>query len=104
MVIIDSQKCIGCGLCATDCFSHNLKLAGGKMTVKRACMECGHCVALCPAQAVTISDYPAEPLYDYDPKSMHLDPTNLLRFIQFRRSCRDFRPQRVVRPNRVERD
>lgn len=97
MVIIDPQRCIGCGLCATDCFSRNLKLADGKMTVKRACMECGHCVALCPVRAVTISDDPDEPLYDYDPKTMTLDPDNLLRFIQFRRSCRDFRPQPVER-------
>jgi nitroreductase/NAD-dependent dihydropyrimidine dehydrogenase PreA subunit len=97
MVIIDPQKCIGCGLCASDCFSHNLKRADGKMAVRHNCMECGHCVALCPTGAVTISDYPDEPLYDYAPAVMALDPNNLLRAMQFRRSCRDFQPRPVER-------
>ena len=58
-------------------------------------MDCGHCVAICPTGAVSISDYPPQPLYDYDPKLMNIDPTNLLRFIQFRRSCRRFQDRPV---------
>ncbi|MDD3165250.1 MAG: nitroreductase family protein [Oscillospiraceae bacterium] len=97
MVIIDSAKCIGCGQCAPDCFNHNLKPVGGKMTVKRACMECGHCIAICPTEAISLDDYPAQPLYPYDPAAMQIAPENLLRFIQFRRSCRRFVDRKVER-------
>ena len=47
MVIFDHEKCIGCGLCAADCFPKAIKIEDKKayFMEDRNCMECGHCIA-----------------------------------------------------------
>lgn len=51
-IIIDKEKCIGCGLCVKDCVASAIKLEGGKAEVFKDCIECGHCFAVCPQNAV----------------------------------------------------
>lgn len=94
MVSIDQEKCIGCGLCVKDCFFGVLQITDGKAAVSGDCFGCGHCVALCPANAVSMPDYPMEEVREYD-KSCKMDPENLLHFMQFRRSVRQFKKEPV---------
>lgn len=94
MVSIDQEKCIGCGLCVKDCFFGVLQITDGKAAVSGDCFGCGHCVALCPANAVSMPDYPMEEVREYD-ESCRMDPENLLHFMQFRRSVRQFKKEPV---------
>lgn len=94
MVSIDPKKCIGCGLCVKDCFFGVLSLKEGKAAVSADCFHCGHCVAVCPQNAVTMPDYPMEEVREYE-ESCAMNPENLLRFMQFRRSVRQFRKEPV---------
>ena len=34
MIVIDEQKCVGCGQCVADCVFHNLTVAQGKAHVR----------------------------------------------------------------------
>ena len=52
MIIIEKEKCIGCGLCAGDCLARVIMLKDGKAEIVNDCFRCGHCVAICPAGAV----------------------------------------------------
>ena len=57
-ILINEEKCIGCGLCVTDCPSSFLYLENGKAcTNTGGCLECGHCYAICPQGAVTMTNY-----------------------------------------------
>ena len=94
MVSIDREKCIGCGLCVKDCFFGVLSVKDGKAEVSGDCFNCGHCVSICPANAVTMPDYPMEEIREYD-ESCKMDAENLLHFMQFRRSVRQFRKESV---------
>ena len=94
MVSIDQNKCIGCGMCVKDCFFQALSLKEGKAEVSADCFHCGHCVSVCPANAVTIPDYPMEEVREFD-ESCNMDAENLLHFMQFRRSVRQFRGEPV---------
>ena len=48
-IIIDKEKCIGCGKCVKDCVSEKLGLIDGKAVFKyERCIQCGHCFAICP--------------------------------------------------------
>lgn len=91
MVNIDKKKCIGCGMCVKDCFPDNLFLNEGKAEVKGRCMQCGHCIAVCPVNAVTISDYPMEEVKEYSKEEFSFSSDNLLNFIKFRRSIRHYK-------------
>ena len=88
MVIIDKEKCIGCGKCITDCVARNLEFVDNKANVKGACLQCGHCVAICKSDAVTIPEYDMDDveIVDLDNK---INPNLLLKCIKSRRSIRD---------------
>ncbi len=94
MVIIDKEKCIGCGLCASDCCAANIRIVDGKAELKRpACIQCGHCVAICPQNAVSIPEYD---MADVEASACGaVSPDELLRAIKSRRSIRRYTSQPV---------
>ena len=48
------ESCIGCGLCAQKCPTHNLEMIDGKVVQKGNCTLCYRCVNLCPKQSCTV--------------------------------------------------
>lgn len=93
-IIINEEKCIGCGLCAKDCVSSYLYIEGGKAhTNKGGCIECGHCYAICPQGAVTMAGYECK---DEAVVPMTEIPADtLLTAMRSRRSIRQFTDQPV---------
>jgi nitroreductase/NAD-dependent dihydropyrimidine dehydrogenase PreA subunit len=92
MTKIDLEKCIGCGTCKADCPAANIAIKDGKALSGKWCLECGHCTAVCKQKAVTLlGDYdPAEVLEYDDPQKFAILPDQLLNFVKFRRSVRQF--------------
>ncbi len=89
MITIASDKCTGCGQCIRDCFPHYLTLVDGKaQATGQRCLECGHCVAICPQGAVQMSGY--EEGVCYNPEARTIAPEVLAHFMQWRRSIRQF--------------
>lgn len=99
MVIIDQEKCIGCGLCAEDCSVLNIEIKDKKAQIKKECFQCGHCAAICPKGAVSIPDYEMNDVEEYDPDSFCLEPEKVLHSIKFRRSIRKYKPAPVKKEN-----
>ena len=56
MVKIEQSLCIGCAKCVKDCVSGVLHIDQGKAAVRESCMQCGHCGAVCPVEAVAIRE------------------------------------------------
>ena len=97
MIKVDLEKCIGCGTCKSDCPTANIAIKDGKAVHGKWCLECGHCTAVCPQKAVTLAgDYdPAEILEYDDPKKFAVGPEQLLNFVKFRRSVRQYTDEPV---------
>ncbi|MCL6458994.1 MAG: 4Fe-4S dicluster domain-containing protein, partial [Gorillibacterium sp.] len=67
MMIVDEEKCTGCGQCVKDCFLADIELIEGKARIHNvSCMKCGHCIAVCPKNAVTTNDYNMEEVKTYN--------------------------------------
>jgi ferredoxin len=56
-LVLDEQKCIGCGLCTEVCPHAVFEIQEKKAQIVdfNACMECGACVSNCPADAISVS-------------------------------------------------
>ncbi len=96
MIEIDISRCVGCGLCVGDCFPGVLELKERSATVcaPQNCIGCGHCIAVCPHEAVRDSNGAlSKPL----PVKKEVRSDALLRLMQSRRSCRQFKPDPVPR-------
>ncbi|MEG0230318.1 MAG: 4Fe-4S binding protein, partial [Oscillospiraceae bacterium] len=66
--------------------SHNIIIEKNKAkTLSNDCIMCGHCVAVCPQNAVTISGYTSKPL---PKKDISLNAEDILATMQFRRTIR----------------
>ena len=93
-ILVNGEKCIGCGLCVTDCPSSFLYLENGKAcTNTGGCLECGHCYAICPQGAVTMTNYDCT---DEAAVPMTEIPSDtLLAAMRSRRTVRQFTDQPV---------
>ena len=56
MIIVDLDKCIGCGTCVQDCPLGAIRLKKKKATVNEQCSHCGACVRVCPEEALSLGD------------------------------------------------
>ncbi|MGM9525071.1 MAG: nitroreductase family protein [Peptococcaceae bacterium] len=92
MVRIDQNRCVGCGLCVKDCIAANIIVQNNKAVIQRPCLECGHCAAVCPQQAVSLEGYD---MADMEPFAITLEPEELLRSIKSRRSIRRYQPRKI---------
>lgn len=56
MVSVDSDKCVGCGVCEQVCPVGVFKVIDGKASVSNGddCIKCGNCEGSCPAGAISV--------------------------------------------------
>ncbi|HHT24381.1 MAG TPA: 4Fe-4S binding protein [Clostridiaceae bacterium] len=95
MITINREICTGCGLCVSDCFTNNIELSDGTAKPRgRFCMECGHCLAICPENAITLEGFSSSDIIDVNDAD-RIDPDQLLRWMKTRRTIRSFTDERV---------
>ena len=50
---IDTDKCIGCGMCVKNCANNGVHVVNGKAVIDEShCLGCGHCFGFCPKNAI----------------------------------------------------
>lgn len=91
---IDAEKCSVCSSCIKDCPNSFLFLEEGMVkTYKGSCMECGHCYAICPQNAITMTNY--ECIDEATVPMTEIDSDTLLEAMRSRRTIRQFKPDPV---------
>lgn len=100
-IIIDKQKCTGCGKCVEVCKDFSLKLEAGKVEISETpvfgCIGCGHCMAICPEGAIVVSGraISEEDIFEFSDDSLKADYASILSLYKHRRSIREFKNQPV---------
>lgn len=63
IIVIDEEKCNGCGLCVNACHEGAIGLVGGKAKLLRDdyCDGLGNCLPVCPTAAITFEEREALP-------------------------------------------
>ncbi|SHH81232.1 nitroreductase family protein [Clostridium grantii] len=96
MMKVNSEKCIGCGQCVKDCFARDIEITEGKANIRNVtCFKCGHCIAVCPTNAISTDEYNMDDVVEYNKEQFQVDSDNLLNFIKFRRTIRQFKDKDV---------
>ena len=98
-MLVNKEKCVGCGLCARDCLRNTIFMRDGKAEIDvSGCIKCGHCIAVCPQDAVTLGSVENEK-WDSDESGPDRgnapDAEAFLDFLKFRRSIRQYKKQEI---------
>ncbi len=98
---INLEKCSNCKQCMRDCVARNFSLDETRQQIifdsSRRCISCGHCIAVCPENAIEYEHMGDEPL-DF---KLNRDPNELisydvmLEFLHIKRSIRQYKHKKV---------
>lgn len=98
---VDQEKCNKDGICAAECPMKIIEIKDGlPVPVNGAdmmCINCGHCVAVCPTAALTHRDLKPEDCLEVN-KEWLLGPEQAEHFLRNRRSIRNYKSKPVDRP------
>lgn len=91
---VDENKCIHCGLCAKDCIAAVITMDENntpKATAPQRCIQCQHCLAICPVGAISIMDKNPE----NSEQIYAQNPDMILNLIKSRRSDRNYKNENL---------
>ena len=97
---IDYEKCNGCRLCIQECRFYSLDEAKNKVLFEdldNMCMLCGHCIAVCPQDAIIYEDF-GDVAFTFEgiEKLDSIVPyDNLYKFLRGHRSIRHYKKKEV---------
>ena len=95
MIEISKEKCIRCGNCVRDCIIKILKTGEDGLPVlpenlERCCLNCQHCLAVCPTGALSCNGVSAERCAPINPLPR---PEDMLSLLRQRRSVRRYKEE-----------
>ena len=95
--IVDKDKCIHCGLCEADCGEKIINMNPDKFPEikpedEKYCMKCQHCLAICPAGAISICGKNPQ---ESDDCSNLPSAEQMLNLIKHRKSIRSYRHENL---------
>ncbi len=95
---VNPEKCTGCGICADECTSLTIEMIDDKAvhTDNTYCVDCGHCVSVCPAGAIEDILAAEDDYTSYSSKDVP-DTKTLQALFRARRSVRDYKDKPVLR-------
>ena len=96
---IDLEKCTNCKECINICVRRNYRIDNGQNQVifddSRDGLLCGHCISVCPENAIIYEDMGDE-AKEYQHKPSELIPYDtLLQFMRAKRSVRKYKQNKV---------
>ncbi len=101
---VDRQKCTCCGQCALDCIVKIIAMDDGYPAIsaekESSCIECQHCLAVCPTGAVSILG--RNPEESFPLAGNFPSPEEMEILIKGRRSVRQYRDENV-KPELIQR-
>lgn len=106
-IIVDQDRCTGCGLCVKMCSSGIIGLADESNLPQAQdeyvsrCFYCGHCEAFCPSQALTLNLLPDEKI-TLPSDAGNISPEDVAFYLKKRRSVRHFTKESVPKEKILE--
>ena len=102
LLTIDPNKCKRDGICVSICPLRLIEqrdpesIPGSITKAEELCVECGHCVAVCPHGALSHQNMPSKSCPRYE-KDLQLSPEHVEHFLRSRRSIRSYTDQKIDR-------
>lgn len=99
---IDDNKCTRCNCCAIDCPAQVIQSATKEAVpdevigASESCIDCGHCVAICPTGAFSLETMKILECSEIDKKLLPSDE-HMAEFLKSRRSVRRFKNKKLSR-------
>lgn len=94
MIVVDKDKCTGCGSCVDICHEHCMALTDGTVSIDyEYCSTCTQCIAVCPERALSW-DHVHPVAYD---ETRLPSPEQLDELFKERRSVRFYKKEKIDR-------